>query len=349
MQARLEKQSRGQPRYRGLRGQRGWREQERAVRRSALVFLRWLQRRRSGPTSAAQELGIALRTLRDWSNQWGENQMKLKARGRPAEHADRELRRQVLALFGLMGPHVGLPTLQAIFPNVARGELVELQKRYRRAFRRGQTLLQHVLRWTREGSVWAMDFAQPPQPIDGFYPKQALVRDLASHNQLAALPVPDETGPMARMLLDSLGRWMGYPLVLKVDNGSAFISEDVRAWARKHEVLLLYSPPGTPEYNGSIERRLDPDPGLPRSSTPRSTDPVDVRRCRGRTTPGQRDRPSLGYTGPDTAPSLAPASGDHTRRTRRLPRAVRPACRRRTRRPRLATRNRLATPRAIRY
>jgi len=253
MHAREKLRTRKKPHYRGLRGQRGWREQERAVRRSALVFLRWLGLHELDDATASRALGLSVRTLRDWRRRWAEDQLALKARGRPPDHADRELRRQILALFGLMGPHVGLPTLQEQFPDVARGELVELQQRYRHAYRRRNHFLLHVLRWMRAGSVWAMDFAHPPAPIDGRFPREALLRDLASQHQLAAMPVFDETGATARVLLQSHARWMGYPLVLKVDNGSAFISEPVRAWAREHQVLLLYSPPGTPEYNGAIE------------------------------------------------------------------------------------------------
>lgn len=254
MQVKLEQRERGRrPRRRGLHGQRRWREQERLVRRSALVFVRWLARHGQTEQTAARRLGLSERTVREWRRRWGEDRMELQPRGRPPEHADRELRRAILALFGLMGPHVGLPTLQSIFPDVARGELVELQRRYRYAYRRRQQFLVHVLRWTRAGSVWAMDFLNPPAPIDSRYPHESLVRDLASQNQLAALPVPDQSGRIARLQLELLGRWHGWPLVLKVDNGSAFVSEEVRAWAREHEVLILYSPPGTPQYNGSIE------------------------------------------------------------------------------------------------
>ena len=39
------------------------------------------------------------------------------------------------------------------------------------------------------GTVWAVDFAQAPQPIDGVYPYLLAVRDLASSKQLLWLPV----------------------------------------------------------------------------------------------------------------------------------------------------------------
>ena len=43
------------------------------------------------------------------------------------------------------------------------------------------------------------------------------------------------------------------PLVLKSDNGSGFISAAMRRFLDGWQVRSLFSPPYTPEYNGSIE------------------------------------------------------------------------------------------------
>jgi hypothetical protein len=40
-----------------------------------------------------------------------------------------------------------------------------------------------VLHWTRPGAVWAIDFAEPPLPIEGSYSRLLAVRDLASGYQ----------------------------------------------------------------------------------------------------------------------------------------------------------------------
>src|SRR4051794_40312674 len=45
----------------------------------------------------------------------------------------------------------------------------------------------------------------------------------------------------------------GAALVLKSDNGAAFISEPLRRFLDGSPARLLLSPPYTPEYNGSIE------------------------------------------------------------------------------------------------
>ena len=41
--------------------------------------------------------------------------------------------------------------------------------------------------------------------------------------------------------------------MIKADNGSAFRDASVKAWAAAIGILLLYSPPGTPAYNGACE------------------------------------------------------------------------------------------------
>lgn len=79
------------------------------------------------------------------------------------------------------------------------------------------------------------------------------VRDLASQMQLAWQPVPSQDAlPVARALED-LFREHGPPLVIKSDNGSAFIAQEVRSLLKRWNVVQLFSPPRTPRYNGSCE------------------------------------------------------------------------------------------------
>jgi len=98
-----------------------------------------------------------------------------------------------------------------------------------------------------------MDFSHAPRPIDGLYPYLFAVRDLASHQQLLWLPVSDLTAATAIAALGMLFALHGAPLVLKADNGSAFVADATRDFLRPFGVNLLFSPPYTPEYNGSIE------------------------------------------------------------------------------------------------
>jgi transposase InsO family protein len=193
------------------------------------------------------------RTLRRWLARWRSDRLKVIPRGRPVARSERQVRQEILAVFALVGPAVGLPTLEELFPEVGRSELIEMQRRYRHALRNRRRALIHALRWTRPGAVWAQDFAEPPCRVDGVYGRLHVVRDLASSEQLLALPTEAEDASGACAAVEALFRWHGAPLVLKHDNGSAFVSEEMRELASRWGVLLLFSPPGTPSYNGSIE------------------------------------------------------------------------------------------------
>jgi transposase InsO family protein len=179
--------------------------------------------------------------------------MAIRPRGRPVARVDRDTRTAILAAFGLLGPDVGLGMLRDLFPDVARAELLEVKDRYARVHRRGKSFVVTALRWRRPGSVWAMDFANPPRPIDGIYDKLFIVRDLPSGEILLALPAEREITAVVIDALEALFTWHGPPVVLKCDNGSPFTAEETRAFLQNRGVLPLYSPPGTPRYNGSVE------------------------------------------------------------------------------------------------
>lgn len=174
------------------------------------------------------------------------------SRGRPCLQSSPSQRRTVLDWLEREGPHLGLPTLRASFPNLPRCELRELQADYRRYFQAQHTDWTHELTWHIPGRVWAMDHAQPPSPIDGH---QALlsVRDLASGMQLAWQAVPDQTAATTLAVLRSLIGEHGAPLIIKSDNGSAFKSHELSELLDKHRIVWLPSPPRTPQYNGSCE------------------------------------------------------------------------------------------------
>lgn len=238
---------------RGLRRQRRRRKAERSARKSAVVFARFAHRHGLSHHQAADRLGVDASTLRCWQGRWSADRMSLKPRGRPADPVGRDQLWSLLAVFGLIGPHVGLPTLQALLPEIPRAALIGLQARCRAIYRRKASWVIYALRWTRAGAVWAMDFAEPPEPIEGIYTHLLNVRDLASGNILLAIPTIAQHADLVVRMLASLFRWMGAPLVLKADNGAPFITDEVKELCEKHGVLLLYSPPGTPRYNGSIE------------------------------------------------------------------------------------------------
>jgi transposase InsO family protein len=152
------------------------------------------------------------------------------------------------------GPAVGLDALRALFPDVPRAVLVDLLRRYRRVWRKRYRQDGWRLIWNRPGAVLAIDFSKPREPVDGVFGQLFAVRDLASHYQLAWLPVSDATAEAAIAVLRELFAQHGTPLIVKCDNGSAFVSKAFRAFLAEQGVLLLYSPPMTPGYNGGVER-----------------------------------------------------------------------------------------------
>jgi len=223
------------------------------VWRSAVRTVRWLSVRGHPETAAVRRIGLNSRTVRGWEERWHQERLAPRARGRPTERPDQDLRNAILSIFCLVGPEITEEQLKEDFPDVARAELRELKRRYRAVWRKKGVKFVSALRWVSPGSVWAMDFTHPPVPVDGIFPALAMVRDLPSANQLSTLPTPDETAETTRDLLKALLIEKGAPLVLKIDNGPGLKAEPVMELLREHGILPLFSPPYTPAYNGAVE------------------------------------------------------------------------------------------------
>jgi hypothetical protein len=202
---------------------------------------------------AASLIGVAARTLQSWVAQKPLDRSTRRPRGRPPEGLSRESLQILQLLLFLMGPQTGVPTLQALLPQVPRREIDLHLRRFRQQAWLGRESLAQVLRWDQRGAVWAMDFSDPPSAIDARFKRLLLVRDLASGNQLAALPINESTSINVLALLTALFLRHGPPLVIKCDNGSQFLTPDVLALLVQWHVELLRSPPSCPRYNGSCE------------------------------------------------------------------------------------------------
>ncbi len=225
------------------------RQQECEVRRQAA---RAADAVRSSPHTA-RRLGISPRTLRHWRRQDRLGTQQPCVTGRPCRESSRCEKMEALDFMHRTGPHVGLPTLRAALPHLPRCQLLDLQRDYRRWFRKHHRQGQQRLRWHRPGTVWAVDHSEAPVLIDGVFKTIFAVRDLASGMQLAWLPVPSTAAEHAIPIVESLMQAHGAPLVLKSDNGSAFISDDWSRLLRHWHVTALYSPARHPQFNGSIE------------------------------------------------------------------------------------------------
>jgi transposase InsO family protein len=240
-------------RRRGSTWQQPRRRLEQAVRLEAVAFRHWVAARGLNRIESAACLGLSVRTLREWEDASAPVSLALALRGRPVVRSERAQRTEVLGLLESVGPGVGLAVLAGQFPEMPRAELADLLRRYRRVWQRRHPQALHVLHWQRPGAVWAMDYAQPPLPLEEGFTDLLAVRDLASGQQLLWLPVAEATAAATVAALVWLFSLYGAPLVLKMDNGSPFVAAAARALLAQWQVLPLYSPPGLPQYNGAIE------------------------------------------------------------------------------------------------
>jgi transposase InsO family protein len=135
-----------------------------------------------------------------------------------------------------------------------RVELADRLAHYRTACRRLSRTTTCRLTWLRVGAVWAMDFVEAPELIDGRLPYLLSILDLASRYTLLWSPVTHEDAATVLTHLGELFSEHGVPLVLKSDNGSAFLCDALKSFLTDWLVAPLYSPPRRPQYNGACER-----------------------------------------------------------------------------------------------
>jgi transposase InsO family protein len=120
-----------------------------------------------------------------------------------------------------------------------------------------------ALHWQTPGRVWAADFTEPSLygslgllPIADGYPYLLAVRDLASGCMLAWQALPALTEEVTSEALAGLFARHGAPLVLKMDNGSAFRPEAFKQFLETSGVIPLYSPLTCPGIMEPSKQRL---------------------------------------------------------------------------------------------
>jgi hypothetical protein len=239
-------------RRRGSVWQGPHRRLEQQVHRDVLDFCAWAADLGLTRQEATARLGLAARTVRAWAAGPLPDGPAIP-RGRAVLRSPREQRAQVLELLDSVGPGLGLPSLQGHFAAMPRAELRDLLRRYRRVWVHRHHQALHVLHWHQPGRVWAIDFAEPPLPLEEGWADLLAVRDLASGQQLLWLPVAAATAAETVAALQMLFTIYGAPLVLKMDNGSPFVAAATQALLAAWQVVPLFSPPGWPAYHGAIE------------------------------------------------------------------------------------------------
>lgn len=256
----------GHPAPRRRRGQRPTALQclQETVRQEAVDCYRALRDQGQTLGQCGRLLQLAPRTLRFWDRERGPAGIGLVPVGRPVTRSPLPVRQAILDFLKLTGPGIGVPSVQEHFADVPRAELADLLERYRAVWRARHPAWPRVLHWQTPGRVWAADFTQPSRhgaaallpPIAGRYPYVVAVRDLASGLMLAWQPLPDLTKEVTVAALARLVALFGAPLVLKMDNGSAFRAAPTKEFLEGRGVIPLYSPPSCPGYNGAIEAAI---------------------------------------------------------------------------------------------
>jgi transposase InsO family protein len=236
------------------KGQAAQRRAERELRMRAVAFRRAARASGFSAQETAEVLDRSPRTLSHWCQRLATDGLEERARGRPPQVAPAERRAAVTNFLTAQGPSLSLATLKAEYPDVARAELASLRGDYWTWWRAAHPVERCELDWLRPGSVWAMDFSHPPHLIDGCFRAILNVLDLASHQQLLWLAVDREDAATVMGALADLFEEHGAPLVLKSDNGPAFIARLTKGFLGEWSVFPLYSPPYCPRYNGGCER-----------------------------------------------------------------------------------------------
>jgi transposase InsO family protein len=197
-------------------------------------------------------LALCERTARRWRR--AGSALPLAARGRPPWPASRDERNTVYRFLRERGAETPLDALRAAFRDLRRAELQNLLVRYRRLQRRKAQRRQSRLEWRQAGTVWAADFKERREPIEGRYGWILAVKDLASRYQLAWLPVEEATAEIVQATYARLFAKHGPPLVLKTDNGGPFQADSTKRLLADQGVTPLFSPRRRPSYNGGVER-----------------------------------------------------------------------------------------------
>jgi transposase InsO family protein len=207
----------------------------------------------------AERLGISATTLRRWHTERDAGKVEPDVRGARPFRASPGVLRALLECveeFALMG----VRALHRARPGIPRRWLewlaARLEERHERRAWRGELV------WTRPGAVWAMDHTELDKPIDGEFRFLFVVRDLASGLVLTALPTRSTDQSPVVAELERLFELHGAPLVLKSDNGSGLVGEDVQDALERWQVTALRSPPGTPSFNGAVEAGMGSLKGL---------------------------------------------------------------------------------------
>jgi putative transposase len=138
---------------------------------------------------------------------------------------------------------------------------LQLQRRARRRSRLGPSLKRRALtaaRWSNH--VWTVDFKGWFRTQDGRRVEPLTVRDLFSRYLLSIRLLEDQSWKPVQRIFAKLFRQYGYPVAMRMDNGSPFGTKGpagfsrLSAWWTALGIRVEFIVPGHPEENGAHEQ-----------------------------------------------------------------------------------------------
>jgi putative transposase len=105
---------------------------------------------------------------------------------------------------------------------------------------------------TRANETWAMDFVHD-QLATGTKLRVLTIVDTFSRFSPVIEPRFNFRGADVVEVLERVGREIGFPAAIRVDQGTEFVSRDLDLWAYQRGVTLDFSRPGKPTDNAFIE------------------------------------------------------------------------------------------------
>jgi len=226
-------------------------------REQSVRMIKGCKDRGDAQRAAAKATLVRPRTIRRWLEKERKGELRVQPLGRPAKILDRPTRQGLISLLVALGPVAGVPSVRALFGDMVPYRMITCFKQRLarvRCKRRGRH--ERRLEWFEPGRVWAMDFTQPKAKLPGKNNKLFMVRDLASGARLASVPCRGERAMRVIKTLEALFSVYGAPVVIKHDNGGAFLADKTQDMLEEHGVRSLPSPVYRPQYNGSCERSL---------------------------------------------------------------------------------------------
>lgn len=147
----------------------------------------------------------------------------------------------------------GLPGVPV---RLVQRSVAELKRRTRKADQERREAHQVRVEVLARDAVWARDGLfcgrRRRSPVEG-----EVMRDRGSMRMvMCEVQEGALAGELAVERWERVRRERGLPLVVQLDNGSANRSEAVREYLARHQVIVLWNLPRTPEHNGAAEKAV---------------------------------------------------------------------------------------------